>query len=74
MAIRKAHPRWEESIRDQKGQVDFGNGAFKSVYSFNSRVEDGKGTTPEELLGAAHASCIAMAMSLLLGGDANLLQ
>jgi lipoyl-dependent peroxiredoxin len=42
--------------------------AFKSAYSFNSRFEDGKGTNPEELLGAAHASCFAMAMSLIVGG------
>lgn len=68
MATRKAHARWEGGIRDRKDQVDFGNGAFKSVYSFNSRFEDGKGTNPEELLGAAHASCLAIAMSLVLGG------
>ena len=61
MATRKAHARWEGGITDGKGQVDFGNGAFKSAYSFNSRFEDGKGTNPEELLGAAHASCFAMA-------------
>jgi osmotically inducible protein OsmC len=68
MATRKAHARWEGSIKDGKGQVDFGNGAFKSAYSFSSRFEDGKGTDPEELLGAAHASCFAMATSLVLGG------
>src|SRR4029078_11933452 len=67
MATRKAHARWEGSIKDGKGQVDFGNGAFNSAYSFNSRFEDGKGRNPEELLGAAHASCFAMAMSLVLG-------
>jgi osmotically inducible protein OsmC len=48
-------------------EVDFGNGAFKGAYSFASRFEDGKGTNPEELLGAAHASCLAMALSLALG-------
>ena len=67
MATRKAHARWEGGITDGKGQVDFGNGAFKSAYSFNSRFEEGKGTNPEELLGAAHASCFAMALSLALG-------
>ena len=67
MTTRKAHARWEGTIKDGKGQVDFGNGAFKSAYSFNSRFEDGKGTNPEELLGAAHASCFAMATSLVLG-------
>jgi osmotically inducible protein OsmC len=68
MATRKAHARWEGSIKEGKGQVDFGNGAFNSAYSFSSRFEGGKGTNPEELLGAAHASCFAMATSLALGG------
>ena len=67
MATREAHARWEGSIKDGKGQVDFGNGAFKGAYSFDSRFKEGKGTNPEELLGAAHASCFAMAMSLVLG-------
>lgn len=67
MPTRKAHARWEGSLKEGKGQVDFGNGAFKGAYSFASRFEDGKGTNPEELLGAAHAGCFAMALSLVLG-------
>ena len=67
MAIRTAHARWERSLADGKGTVDFGNGAFAGAYSFASRFEDGAGTNPEELLGAAHASCFAMALSLVLG-------
>ena len=67
MATREAHARWEGSIKAGKGQVDFGNGAFKAPYSFTSRFENGTGTNPEELLGAAHASCFAMALSLMLG-------
>jgi osmotically inducible protein OsmC len=67
MTTRNAHARWERRIKDGKGQVDFGNGAFKGAYSFASRFQDGKGTNPEELLGAAHASCFAMALSLALG-------
>ena len=67
MPTRKAHARWEGSLKEGKGQVDFGNGVFKGPYSFASRFEDGKGTNPEELLGAAHASCFAMALSLMLG-------
>lgn len=49
------------------GHGDFGNGAFKGKYSFGSRFADGAGTNPEELLGAAHAGCFAMALSLILG-------
>jgi osmotically inducible protein OsmC len=67
MPTRKAHARWEGDLRGGKGRVDFGNGAFKAPYSFTSRFEDGAGTNPEELLGAAHASCFAMALSLMLG-------
>ena len=67
MPTRTAHARWEGTIKEGKGQVDFGNGAFKAPYSFTSRFESGAGTNPEELLGAAHASCFAMALSLMLG-------
>jgi osmotically inducible protein OsmC len=66
MPVRNAHARWDGTIKGGKGEVDFGNGAFKGAYSFASRFEDGRGTNPEELLGAAHASCFAMALSLML--------
>jgi osmotically inducible protein OsmC len=67
MPTRKAHARWEGTLDEGKGTVDFGNGAFKGAYSFASRFETGVGTNPEELLGAAHAGCFAMALSLVLG-------
>ena len=66
MPIRKAHARWEGSLKKGKGKVEFGNGAFEAPYSFASRFESGAGTNPEELLGAAHAGCFAMALSLVL--------
>jgi osmotically inducible protein OsmC len=40
-----------------------GSGAFEGPYSFASRFEDGSGTNPEELIGAAHAGCFSMALS-----------
>jgi len=67
MATRKAHARWEGSLKAGQGSIDFGNGMFKGPYSFGSRFEDRAGTNPEELLGAAHAGCFAMALSLVLG-------
>src|SRR6187551_1584807 len=67
MPTRKAHARWEGSLKEGNGEVDFGNGLFKGAYSFASRFEGGKGTNHEELLGAAHAGCFAMALSLVLG-------
>ncbi len=69
MLTRNAHARWEGSLKEGRGEVDFGNGAFKGAYSFASRFEKGTGTNPEELLGAAHAACFAMALSLVLGKD-----
>jgi osmotically inducible protein OsmC len=44
----------------------FGSGAFEGQYSFASRFEEGEGTNPEELIGAAHAACFAMALSNIL--------
>ena len=67
MPTRTAHARWEGTIKEGKGSLDFGNGAFNGAYSYRSRFEEGVGTNPEELLGAAHASCFAMALSLVLG-------
>jgi osmotically inducible protein OsmC len=43
-----------------------GSGAFEGQYSFRSRFEDGSGTNPEELIGAAHAGCFSMAFSNML--------
>jgi osmotically inducible protein OsmC len=67
MPTRTAHARWEGSLKGGTGKVAFGNGAFQGAYSFASRFEQGVGTNPEELLGAAHASCFAMALALVLG-------
>jgi len=67
MPTRTAHARWDGSVKTGKGEIDFGNGLFRSEYSFGSRFESGAGTNPEELLGAAHAGCFAMALSLILG-------
>jgi len=56
MPMREAHARWEGSLKEGKGQVDFGEGLFKGAYSFTSRFEDGKGTNPEELLAGRKAN------------------
>ena len=67
MIIRTAEAFWEGSSKDGKGKVSLGSGAFEGAYSYSSRFEDGKGTNPEELLGAAHAGCYSMALSSELG-------
>ena len=67
MTIRTAEAFWEGSSKDGKGKVSLGSGAFEGAYSYSSRFEDGKGTNPEELIGAAHAGCYSMALSSELG-------
>ncbi|MET0982246.1 MAG: OsmC family protein [Telluria sp.] len=59
---------WSGGIKDGKGAVTTGSGALKDAqYGFNTRFEDGPGTNPEELIGAAHAGCFTMALSGQLG-------
>lgn len=61
---RHADARWTGDLKSGKGSLALGSGAFKGAYSFASRFEDGGGTNPEELLGAAHAGCYSMALAL----------
>ncbi|MCK5832891.1 OsmC family protein [bacterium] len=65
--IRSSNAVWKGSLRDGKGEVSLGSGAFKGAYSFKTRFEDSPGTNPEELIAAAHAGCYAMALSAMLG-------
>jgi osmotically inducible protein OsmC len=67
MTIRTADAYWEGSLKDGKGKMSLGSGTFEGAYSFSSRFEEGKGTNPEELIGAAHAGCYSMALSSELG-------
>jgi peroxiredoxin, OsmC subfamily len=66
MAVRKAKAVWEGNLVNGKGTVEVESGLFKSPYSFQTRFGDEKGTNPEELIGAAHASCYSMALSFML--------
>ncbi len=63
MAIRKASAVWQGTVKEGNGTVKLGSGAFEGSYSFASRFEEGSGTNPEELIGAAHAGCFSMALS-----------
>jgi lipoyl-dependent peroxiredoxin len=63
MATRTAEAVWEGTLREGAGRVKLGSGAFEGLYSFRSRFEEGAGTNPEELIGAAHAGCFSMALS-----------
>ena len=66
MPARTASARWAGSLRDGAGTMRLGSGAYEGQYSFSSRFEEGTGTNPEELIGAAHAGCFSMALSLIL--------
>ena len=59
-----ARAHWEGDLKTGKGTIALGSGAFEGPYSFKTRFEGAPGTTPEELLGAAHAGCFTMALSL----------
>ncbi len=63
MAIRTAEAVWTAGLKDGRGTVKLGSGAYEGAYSFASRFEEGQGTNPEELIGAAHAGCFSMALS-----------
>jgi len=59
---------WNGSVKEGSGKVSTESGALSQLdYSFKKRFGDEKGTNPEELIGAAHASCFSMALSLMLG-------
>lgn len=65
---RKGSATWSGGLKDGKGSVSTQSGVLnQQQYGFNTRFEDGPGTNPEELLGAAHAGCFTMALSGQLG-------
>jgi osmotically inducible protein OsmC len=58
---------WSGGLKDGKGAISTKSGALKDYpYGFASRFEGKPGTNPEELIGAAHAGCFTMALSLIL--------
>jgi osmotically inducible protein OsmC len=67
MPTRNASARWEGGFKQGGGTMKLGSGAYEGPYSAKSRFEDGDGTNPEELIGAAHAGCFSMALALALG-------
>jgi len=59
---------WHGGIKDGGGTISTQTGVLKEApYGFKARFENGPGTNPEELIGAAHAGCFSMALSLVLG-------
>ncbi|HEY3331082.1 MAG TPA: OsmC family protein [Capsulimonadaceae bacterium] len=66
MPVRKAEATWKGDLPTGEGSMKLGSGAFEGPYSFKSRMQDGTGTNPEELIGAAHAGCYSMAFAFML--------
>jgi osmotically inducible protein OsmC len=63
MAIRSATARWQGTFTEGTGIMRTGKGGMESNYSAKSRFEEGEGSNPEELIGAAHAGCFSMALA-----------
>ena len=66
MVIRDSSAKWEGTLIDGKGQMRLGSGVYEGAYTRASRFEDGPGTNPEELIGAAHAGCFSMFLAAIL--------
>ncbi|MFL5536267.1 MAG: OsmC family peroxiredoxin [Gemmatimonadales bacterium] len=64
-----ANAVWEGGLRSGRGHFKAGSGAFEGDYSFATRFESARGTNPEELIAAAHAACLSMALSAGLEKD-----
>ena len=66
MTVRSGTAEWHGNVESGAGTVTVGDGVFEGAYSYDSRFGEGKGTNPEQLIAAAHASCFTMALSNIL--------
>lgn len=66
MPTNKAFAQWNGDLPSGSGTMKLGRGGFEGSYTFKSRFEEGEGTNPEELIGAAHAGCFSMALANIL--------
>jgi lipoyl-dependent peroxiredoxin len=63
MATRNASAKWQGNLTEGDGSMALGSGAWEGPFTFKSRFEEGQGTNPEELIGAALAGCFTMQVS-----------
>ena len=66
MKLNKSQAVWKGNLKDGDGVMQLGNSSIEFPFSFKSRFEDGNGSNPELLIGAAHAGCFSMAFSNML--------
>ena len=67
MSTRTAKAEWNGTLKEGSGTMNFSN--YNGPFTFVSRFEEGDGTNPEELVGAAHAGCYSMFLSALISGE-----
>ena len=67
MSTRTSSAEWKGTLKEGSGTVKLASGAYEGPFTYASRFESGKGTNPEELIGAAHAGCYSMFFSALIG-------
>lgn len=66
MAVRKSKATWDGTLKEGSGRMNIGDDVYEGAYTFASRFEEGEGTNPEELVGAAHAGCYSMFLAAVL--------
>jgi osmotically inducible protein OsmC len=66
MPVRISSAEWKGTLKEGAGTMKLASGAYEGPFTFASRFESGRGTNPEELIGAAHAGCFSMYLSALL--------
>jgi osmotically inducible protein OsmC len=71
MATRNASAQWSGDLKGGNGTMALGSGALEVPYTYKSRFEEGEGTNPEELIGAALAGCFTMQVSAALAADGH---
>ena len=67
MSVRTAKSIWNGTLKDGEGTMNFSN--YSGPFTYVSRFEEGPGTNPEELIGAAHSGCYSMFLSALISGE-----
>lgn len=67
MSKRNATAKWNGTLKAGAGKMNFSD--YSGPFTFASRFEEGKGTNPEELIGAAHAGCYSMFLSALISEE-----
>ena len=71
MAQRQSEATWEGNLQQGAGTMKLGSGLYEGPFTFASRFENGEGTNPEELIGAAHAGCYSMFLAAILSNDGH---